>query len=107
MVRQYPTLFDTIEEDFACHYKDGKELLTGTLFFNNCKKSIEFVNNCIDLEEKEGGKLSAQTCLPEVIEKTGVSVYRLPAPYTLIFDRMKHQGPPVIEHFQASRDNRK
>jgi len=103
VVRQYPALFDSIEEDFAVHYKDGKELLMGTMYFKNCSKTKLLIDNWIIYEDKIKEKLSAQTSIPEAIIVSGVSVNILPAPYTLIFDSMKEQGPPVIEHFQASR----
>jgi len=103
VVRQYPVLFDTIEEDFAVHYKGGKELLMGTMYFRNCPKTKLLIDNWIICEDKIKEKLSAQTSIPEAIAESGVSVNILPAPYTLIFDSMKSQGPPVIEHFQASR----
>ena len=104
VVRQYPELFDTIEEDFACHYKDGKELLAGTMYFKNCDKVRRFVADWQICSNRRTDHLSAQTGISDaLLWNKDLSVYKLPAPYTLIFDSMKHQGPPVIEHFQASR----
>ena len=103
IVRQYPVLFDTIEEDFAVRYKGGTELLMGTMYFKNCPKTKTLVEQWILFEDKTKEKLSAQTSIPGAIVASGVSVHILPAPYTLIFDTMRRQGPPVIEHFQASR----
>jgi hypothetical protein len=107
VVRQYPVLFDTIEEDFACHYKDGYNLLAGTMYFKNCAKVKDFVKTWQECSLKRTDKLSAQTGISDALKKSEVSIYELPAPYTLIFDKMKHQGPPVIEHFQASRRYKK
>jgi len=103
VVRQYPILFDTIEEEFAVHYKGEQELLMGTMYFKNCDRTKSLVEKWIVCEDKVKEKLSAQTSIPSAIRLSNVSLYILPAPYTLIFDLMRKQGPPVIEHFQASR----
>jgi len=103
IVRAYPALFDTITEDFACHYKDGKELLAGTMYFKNCEKVKKFVKDWQDCSRKRTDGLAAQTGIVDALQMNDLSVHNLPAPYTLIFDLMKEQGPPVIEHFQASR----
>ena len=103
VVRQYPVLFDTLEEDFAVHYKGGRELLMGTMYFKNCSKTKGFVDLWIEHENKMLEKLSAQTSIPFALQESKVSVNILPASYTKIFDRMHDAGEPVIEHFQASR----
>jgi hypothetical protein len=103
VVREYPVLFDTITEDFAVHYREDVELLAGTMYFKNCDKIKQFVRDWIDCSRKMPGRLASQTSIQFALNMGKYSVYKLPAPYTLIFDRMKKQGPPVIEHFQASR----
>jgi len=108
VVRQYPVLFNTIKKDFACHYnKNGTNLLAGTMYFKNCAKVKKFVKTWQECSFKRTDKLSAQTGISDALEKSDISVYKLPAPYTLIFDSMRKQGPPVIEHFQASRRARR
>ena len=107
IVRQYPVLFDTIDCDFAVHYRENVELLAGTMYFRNSEKVKELIREWIIASRNKGAGLAAQTGLNDVVSAGDYNVYRLPAPYTLIFDRMKAAGPPVIEHFQASRKARK
>jgi hypothetical protein len=106
VVREYPVLFDTITEDIAVHYRNDVELLAGTMYFKNCEKVKGLVREWRAASLSSRNALSAQTGLADVLRTGKYSVCRLPAPYTLIFDSMKHQGPPVIEHFQASRKSR-
>jgi hypothetical protein len=103
VVQKYPKLFDTIEDDVAVHYKDGKELLASTVYFKNCDKTKELIETWIETFPKADGRMREQKCLDYVLKRSKCSVYKLPAPYALIFDTMKKQGPPVIEQFQASR----
>ena len=107
IIRQYPILFDTIDCDVAVHYKDDRELLAGTTYLKNCAKTKQLVKEWMANSLKDPRHLAAQTGLDTAIKEGDYNVYRLPAPYTLIFDSMKHQGPPVIEHFQASRRSRR
>ena len=107
VVRQYPALFDEIDTDFACHYRNGQELLAGTMYFKNCAKVKKFVSDWAECSRKRGDHLAAQTGIEDALRMNNLKTYELPAPYTLIFDMMKSQGPPVIEHFQASRRARR
>jgi hypothetical protein len=104
VVQQYPVLFDDMDADIAVHYKDNKEMLAGTIYVSNTdngKKLIkEWVDMCVDKRHNE------QPMLQHMLKESDYTVCKLPAPYTLIFDTMKAQGPPVIEHFQASRKGR-
>jgi len=103
-VRQYPELFDTIQEDLAFHVKDGHETLIGTVFIKNTPKAIPFVERWIELQAiRYPHILSAQVAFEDAVRQGGMSVYHLPANYTQIFDTMAHHGKPVIEHMQASR----
>jgi hypothetical protein len=107
VVQQYPVLFDDIDADIAVHYKSGKELLSGTMYFSNTEKSKELLREWIALRETKNGVTQPQQVLEELLRGGKYLVHKLPAPYTLIFDHMRHLGPPVIEHFQASRKGRK
>lgn len=105
VVREYPSLFDEIDCDIACHYRDNEELLSGTLYFNYTDKALSVLDEWI----KTIGSLDLeQRCLQYVLDqRKDVRVHKLPASYTQIFDSMAHNGKPVIEHFQASRRLRK
>ena len=108
-IRQYPALFDVFKYDIGVYYKprqDGtKELLSGTIFFRNNAAVRDLVAKWIMLN-KENNLLdkSDQLNLQKVIDDSRkLKVECLPASYTQIFDLMKNEGKPVIEHFQASR----
>lgn len=104
-VRQYPALFDTIEEDIAFHTKDGIEPLCGTMYFKNNARVYHFFERWF-IEQKKlyPHLLSAQIAMETVSQENIVSIYDLPPQYTQIFDLMAHHGNPVIEHMQASRN---
>lgn len=104
-IRQYPELFDFIECDAAAHYFRGKELLTGTLFFGGTERALDLVRGWIhENEQFPKGRFGDQKNFQNIVERAlNLDFKRLPAPYTLIFDMMKKQGPPIIEHLQASR----
>jgi hypothetical protein len=106
VVQQYPALFDDMDADIAVHYKDGKELLSGTMYFSNTEKARELLREWIALAETTKDVTQPQSVLQELLRSGKYLVHKLPAPYTLIFDLMSHLGPPVIEHFQASRKGR-
>lgn len=108
VVQQYPVLFDDMDADIAVHYKGGKELLSGTVFIANNDGGRKVVQEWVDLKDrfKDDSHMVDQRMLQTVLDNGNHNVYKLPAPYTLIFDLMSHLGPPVIEHFQASRKGR-
>lgn len=103
-IRQYPELFDTIEEDIAFHTKDGVEPLCGTMYFKNNERVYKFFDRWLEVQkEMYPNHLAAQVAMARVAEEGIVSIYNLPPSYTQIFDSMAHHGAPVIEHMQASR----
>jgi len=103
-VRQYPALFDTIQETCAFHVKDGKEVLCGTVFIKNNERGRKLVEEWIARqEERYPDHLTAQVAFEDVVNSGRYSVFHLPPSYTQIFDSMAHHGKPVIEHMQASR----
>jgi hypothetical protein len=105
IVQQYPALFDEIDCDMAVHYRDNREILGGTVYVQNNEGGMALTEEWVKVS-RETPQLNDQGALQQVLRNTKYNIYKLPAPYTLIFDLMKHQGPPVIEHFQASRKGR-
>jgi len=106
IVQQYPELFDTMTDDIAIHYKDGTELLSGTIFIKNNDKMKLFIKCWINILSNHPQMIDQKglnTTIIRFAESQGVSVGKLPATYTQIYDLMKDAGNPVIEHFQASR----
>jgi len=106
-VRQYPALFDTLDADVAAHWKDGRQLLAGTMYFKNSgdvgrKLLVEWIE---EMKKPRYVLFGEQRSLDAILDRHlgRWRVVDLPAPYTLIFDSMRHLGPPVIEHLQASR----
>lgn len=105
-VRQAPKLFDTLSCDFACHYRHGVELLSGTMYFAPTAAAVQLLQawhfKCAKHPERWD-----QVSLQDTIADMGdaLRVERLPATYTCVFDDPK-MGPPVIEHLQASRQLR-
>lgn len=108
IIQQDPILFGALGDyDVAMHYKDGKELLSGTLYFNNTKLSRAVINEWIK-EVKKDESIWEQKNLAKSIEQVennepDFKLFNLPATYCQIFDSMKDAGEPVVEHFQASR----
>jgi hypothetical protein len=112
IVRSYPTLFEFLclkqdDYDIAVHYFRGRELLAGTIFWSNRIKSKDLLHLWAEYDKKMI-HYKEQKNLQDVLQAhPEFIVYRLPAAYTQIFDLMRNEGAPVIEHFQASRRFRK
>lgn len=108
IVRQTPTVLFYLansDADFAAHWRDDSQLLSGTLFFNVTGGSQRLLAEWVRLT-LEFKDWTDQAVLQHVIEVNLVpdlKIDRLPASYCQIFDTMAHNGDPVIEHFQASR----
>jgi hypothetical protein len=105
-VRQYPGLFDTLDCDFAAHWRHGAELLSGTMFFSGSDASRRLCETwhrrCVRFSD-----VWDQVNLQDVLADRGaLRLEDLPASYTAIFDDAK-MGPAVIEHLQASRQLRR
>ena len=106
-INSYPHLFNTITSDIAYHLRRGRELLSGTLFFNYTDKAIEVLVKWSQATKEKPDKwdqYSLQDVLPTVKD---LSATLLPGSYCTIFDLMKQSGEvketPVIEHYAASR----
>ena len=107
-IRQYPIIFDELCKDkdnhIAVHYRNNTELLSGTIYLQNCEIVKDLVNQWI-IEQQMKPRIWDQKVLQSIVEGNDIpiTVYHLPPAYTQIFDIMKHYGKPVIEHMQASR----
>jgi len=110
IVQQDPVLFlSLIEYDFAYHLRQRRngncELLGGTMYFNYTNNVFMLLTKWVELVNKDRKKYRLdQSFLHEAVNLLkGLKVFHLPATYCQIFDIMKDEGTPVIEHFQASR----
>lgn len=102
-VQQNPTLFKELDCDVAYHLKDGRELLSGTLYFGYTEQA-HFLLQKWEEENQKYPKLWDQVNLANVLAGSqGLVRVVLPAAYCQIFDSMVNEGEPIIEHFQASR----
>lgn len=116
IVRQYPKLFDELTAsgayDIAASFHrfqkqsgDTDELLSGTLWIQNCQSAKEIIEKWHKIG-MEQSKIRHQKCLKLAIEELGKrdKLFRMPYEYTYVFDYHYHEKrDPVIEHFQASR----
>lgn len=107
-IQAYPKLFEELDCDFACHFKNGHELLSGTLYMANNEITKELCERWI-AKNKTKPETWDQRTLQEVVNgfRGSLRLKELPPSYCQIFDSMKHHGAPVIEHFQASRNFRR
>lgn len=102
--RQVPTLLLNMppECDFAAHWLDGNELLSGTLYLSGSVASVELAadwkRRCI----AEPNVWDQQHLSAAVTARPTLNVINLPESYTRIFDR-PGRCDAVIEHMQASR----
>lgn len=119
VVHSYPSLFDSYTCDVAVRWQDFRwrknECLSGTIFLANNEKVMKLCKEWEKINIREGGNNSnlEQWNLGSAIDllkpSLQLSVINIPPEYTFIFDSMKKIYPkikPVIEHFQASRQNR-
>jgi hypothetical protein len=102
-VRQWPELLFHLDCDFAAHWKGGTELLSGTLYFGGTDAARRLVQPWAAMCRADPDVWDQKHLQRVVGNADGLRVDTLPAPYVLIFDLMKDEGPPVIEHLQASR----
>lgn len=102
-VRQRPVLFDVLGTDIAVHYRDGRELLSGTLWMRPNETTRALCDLWIQRCSENSGEWDQRALQWAIEQSPELRVHRLPPTYTMIFDTMAHHGPPVIEHMQASR----
>lgn len=101
-VRQPLDLFKSFKADIGVHYRDGKELLSGTIYLRNNDAVKSLIKDWLETQSKNPDSWD-QKILQAVLPKHNLDVFKLPATYCCIFDKMRSFGPPVIEHMQASR----
>lgn len=107
VVNEFPDALFNIKEDVAYfHMENTNELLSGTLYFRNCRSSLQLLSywkaQC-QMNPKKWDQKNLQAVIESQMWKG--SVGELSRDYCFIFDltdREKHK--PVIEHFQASRE---
>ena len=104
-----PILFENLTEDVAVHYRQGRELLNGTAFFNCTPGARLVAAQYRELITNNPGCVNEQTMLAKAIDDIGeaATIHRLPASYCWIHDIMRNDlngEEPVIEHLQASRE---
>jgi hypothetical protein len=106
-IRRRPVLFDDFSGDLGVHYKDGRELLSGTLYFRNTILVRKLVEEWVTHQVRHPTMWDQKTLQAILLKwkkaKRRIQVVDLPPAYTQIFDTMAHNGEPVIEHLQASR----
>ena len=114
-----PILFKDYSYDIGIRYQDFRwkqnECLSGTIFLSNNPKVMRLCKEWekINVREENNKSNLEQWNLGAAIDllkpSLQLSVVNIPPEYTFIFDSMKKLYPkvkPVIEHFQASRQNR-
>lgn len=118
---QYPTLFDTLDCDIACHILDWqrwyghslgtKELLPGTLYVRNNEKMQAFIKLWAELS-KNSYKWDG-IILKELLQVSDINFKELPLSYCYIKTLPNGKEPrikidnPVIVHNQVSRKYRR
>lgn len=98
-----PVLFDSLDCDVAAHWRNGTELLSGTLYFGSTSIARGLCRTWASWCEELPNEWD-QRCLQRAIDSSEAElrIERLPSSYTRIFDA-NEMGEPVILHRQASR----
>ena len=105
-IMQDPVLFDDFPADLGVHYLNGQELLSGTIYLGNNRRTYNLVCLWDEIQKQAGGTWD-QVVLQDTIRvfgaSFGIKLRTLPGTYCQIHDIMAHAGKPVIKHTQASR----
>lgn len=105
-INKNPILFNDLDCDFACHFFNKKELLSGTLYFGNTKGARLIVDEWIKENKAHPTIHMPQRNLHIVFnkQKKNIKSKILPVEYCMIFDSSaRKKVKPIIEHFQLSR----
>jgi hypothetical protein len=104
-IKQYPVAFDVLQgsADVAVHYRDGRELLSGTIWVEDNLIVRDLLSAWVRLNNQHPKRFDQKNLAEAISMLPNLRVHRLPPSYCLIFDLMRHQGPAHIEHHQASR----
>jgi hypothetical protein len=112
-MRSKPSLFYTLDSaqcDMAAHRFNGRELLSGTVWFASNAKCREVVDLWCTYNSGEISCLEQKNLAHAIHDTADVRFQGLPPEYCYIFDLSKRLHPnavPVIEHFQRSRETRR
>jgi hypothetical protein len=118
-ILQYPELLFNIpaQYDVAVHYLDweihygwvGKEMLDGTVYWQNSEKVRTFIDNLILLSTNKG--IDHQKTMASMLENNkDMTVFELPREYSYITSKPNGDKPvieienPIIVHHQLSRE---
>jgi hypothetical protein len=95
-----------IPGDIVVHRRDGHELLSGTILLREHAIVDHLLDHWIALNAQQPQAWDQRTLDVAIAGTPGLRVGDLPARYCAIFDLMANSldGPPVIEHLQASRE---
>lgn len=109
-VHRVPKLFeDGIDCDIAVHYRQGHELLNGTVYLAPTPGARLVAEKYLEIVKANPGQCNEQLCLDYAIKELAdlIRVYKLPAGLCWISDIMRNdlaEGEEVfIEHLQCSR----
>jgi hypothetical protein len=103
VVMRYPSLFDHLDCDFACHVRAGTELLSGTIFARNTENTRRLVANWVKACNESPSAWDQKLLQKEIESDRHLRFENLPPDYCAIFDLMPEAQNPVIMHLQASR----
>jgi len=101
-----PTLFGDLpaDTDVAVHYRDGHELLSGTLWIGDTQRALGLLESWVSINASRPMTWDQRNLDGAIRLACGnLNVYQLPPTYCQIFDTMAGAGDPVILHHQASR----
>ena len=113
MQRSKPDLLDSLSPDTvdtALHRFNGREVLSGTVWFANNAKAREVVDLWCQYNSGAISCLEQKNLAHAIHDTADVRQYELPCEYCFIFDLSARLHPgvvPVVEHFQRSRETRR
>lgn len=106
-VEQWPERFQTMPAcvDLACHYLDGHELLSGSLYFGYTTPARDLLIDWSDLCGRVDGEWDQRLLQRAVDEsRNNLTISGIPESYVYIFDRgTVPDDQVVIRHLQYSR----
>jgi hypothetical protein len=108
--KKYPLFFEDEKLnsfDIGVHYKQGRELLSGTIYLSHTDTTRSVLLDWINEATSSPEEWDQRTLQKVLSKRADVKVQGLPAEYTRIFDLMREVKEPVIEHFQKSRTYKK
>ncbi|MHA1279800.1 MAG: hypothetical protein ACTSQ8_21565 [Candidatus Helarchaeota archaeon] len=106
VIKSNPVLFNNYNCDFACHFFQDRELLSGTMYFGNTRGSRYIVNKWLEEDRIHPDTHMPQKNLRAVFDKQKNNIIwkKLPVEYCRIYDsRTRLNNRPVIVHYQLSR----